>query len=487
MSDNITIISSDTITKTVSELCRYANIYVYKDLYDSILQAYNKETAESAKDILGQLLQNIELAAKKQRPICQDTGMAVVFAELGQNIVIKGENIELAINKGVENAYKENYFRKSVVDDAVFERKNTGTNTPAVIHYEMIPGDSVKITVAPKGFGSENMSAIAMLKPAVGEEGLKQFVIESIKKAGSNPCPPIKIGIGIGGTFEKAALLSKKALLKPIKSETELVKNQETDCFAKLELELTREINGLKIGAAGLGGDTTLLGVSVLGYPTHIASMPVAVNVCCHAARHATAIITGEEVDFLLDELKTDFHNGVDTKLEGLKVNADDAELIKKLKKGEKVLLTGEIYTGRDAAHRKLVERINNDEPLPFELKDKLIYYVGPCPSVNGEIIGPAGPTTACRMDKYAPVLMDKGLLGSIGKGMRSLEVIQSIKKNKAIYFIATGGAASLLAEKISSCELIAYPELGPEAIYKINVIDFPLIVAIDSNGDSIY
>jgi len=525
MNQDITIINIEKITEAVNNLCKQANIYIPKDVYAALYDSYLKEKSSRARNVLWQILENIKLASKSGRPICQDTGVVVVFAEIGQNTFIDGLSLEDALNNGVEQAYREQFFRKSIVKDPIFDRINTGTNTPAVIHVKVVPGNSIKLTVAIKGCGSENMSAARMLKPSAGVQGIIDFVIETVKHAGANPCPPVRLGIGVGGTMEYSALLSKKALLEPIKSESVLQQmcyasiqaskplntkfnesipstittdsiNTEiemwqpgalTDKVTKLELEILKKVNSLGIGASGLGGNTTVFGVNILYTPTHIAALPVAVNINCHASRHASAVIKGEEIKYNFNNYQYEFAEFDMSENFDVSLNTSEIDKIRKLKVGQKVLLSGYIYTARDAAHKKLMECINMGEDLPFDIKDKIIYYVGPCPSKPGEVIGPAGPTTSGRMDKYAPVLFERDLLGTIGKGERSQKVIDSIKENKSIYFAATGGAACFLQQRISEAEIIAYPELGPEAIFKLKIKDFPVIVAIDSNGNSIF
>lgn len=524
MKNDLIEISSEKITESVYNLCKQANIYIPKDVYASLYDSYMNEKSPRAKNVLWQILENIRLASDTGRPLCQDTGMVVVFVEIGQNTFISGKLIDEAINSGVENAYNDYYFRKSIVKDPIFSRINTGTNTPAVTHIKIVPGNSIKLTVAVKGCGSENMSAAKMLKPAAGVQGIIDFAVETVKNAGANPCPPIRLGIGVGGTMDYATLLSKKALLEPIKSEkvlqqmcyasmqvsktlnssfndtipssitTETVSTDIdmwqpqvlADKITKLELEILRKVNKLNIGASGLGGDTTAFGVNILQAPTHIAALPVAININCHASRHASAVIVDNDIKYNFDNYQYEFVKFSESGDFDINVDTTDVEKIRSLKAGQRVLLSGYIYTARDAAHKKLLDCINLGEDFPIDIKDKIIYYVGPCPSSPNEIIGPAGPTTSGRMDKYTPVLLERDLLGMIGKGERSEQVRESIKENKAIYFAATGGAACLLQQKILESEVVAYPELGAEAIYKLKIKDFPVIVAIDSNGESV-
>jgi len=432
----ITTIKSSLITDAVSYLCQKAACFLPEEVYK-----------ELQKHDCAEILLNAHFACKTGRPICQDTGIAVIFADIGQNVIIEGEDLEPAINAGVSKGYKQGFLRKSIVEDPVHKRRNTGDNTPAVIHTRIVPGDTLKITVAPKGSGSENKSALKMLTPADGVEGIINFVEEIVKNAGSSACPPVYIGVGIGGSMEQAALMAKKALLKPPAPET------------KLEKQIHEKLKHLAFG------------VSVEIQGCHIAGLPVAVNLNCHAARHASMVI--DENTVIPNEIRPDFEIPCIENIDYSKYKKLDLPLkqqdIEGLQPGDKVLLSGELYTARDAAHKKFIE-----QGVPFDIKGQTIYYTGPCPAMPGEIIGPAGPTTSGRMDSYTPTLLDMGLKGIIGKGDRSKEVLNSIKQNKAAYFEATGGAACFLAQKIKSAEVAAYPELGPEAVFQLTVEDFP-------------
>jgi len=479
-------INTKLITKAVAELCKKANIMMTDDTYQALSRAYENESSSKAKNVLAQILKNARLAAFLERPLCQDTGLVVVFAEIGQNVHLVGSSFEDAVNQGVSNCYIRNYFRKSVVKKPLFTRINTESNTPAVIHTKIVPGNSIKLSVSIKGAGSENMSAVKMFKPSADSSEIVDFVVKTVKQAGANPCPPIRLGIGIGGSFEQAAILAKKALLEPIKSEEYLKKRAEKDKIAELQCEIFKKVNELGIGAAGMGGNNTIYGVNILTSSTHIAALPVAVNINCHSSRHAEAIITENDINYNYEPFKYDFLNDLPVDSSVRTISLDDISAIKKLKAGDEVLLSGIIYTARDAAHKELINCINSNQELPFDIKNKIIFYVGPCPAMKGEIIGPSGPTTASRMDRFAPVLYDLGMLGSIGKGERSPEVVESIKKNQGVYFITSGGIAVLLSQKIKKAEIIAFPGLGPEAIYRLEVENFPVVVGIDSKGNCI-
>ncbi|MEI7474191.1 MAG: fumarate hydratase [bacterium] len=476
-------INSETIKKTVYDLCFQANIYTSKDVYNALLNAYKTETSEKAKNVIGEILQNIQLSAISQRPLCQDTGFVTVFVEIGNNIFIEGQSITDAINDAVSQCYTENFFRKSMVSNPIFERKNTNDNTPAIIHTEIVTGNEINIKVAIKGCGSENMSQIKMLKPSDGIEGIIDFAVNTVKEAGSRPCPPIRLGLGIGGTFDKSAVLAKKSLSLPVQTEEDLKNNN--DDISKLELGIMQKCNELKIGAAGLGGNNTVFGVNILTHPTHIAAMPVAININCHSSRHSEATISENGVKYHTDELQTEFENIEINNNYEKRINTDEIEKIRNLSAGESVLLSGKIITARDAAHKKIVEIIQAGKNLPFELKDKIIYYVGPCPAKDNEIIGPCGPTTSSRMDKYMPVILKNGMLACIGKGSRDNQVKEELKQYKGLYFITTGGVANLLKEKVKASKIIAFEELGPEAVYELEIKDFPITVAIDADGNN--
>lgn len=438
----------------IKNLCKKAATTLDKKTYNLLLEAYKKEINENSKEVLGQILQNAFLANKIERPICQDTGQVLVFLEIGQDVHIIGGNVNQSINEAVGEAYKENYFRKSI--NTCISRHNTSDNTPAIIHTSIVDGDKIKISICLKGGGSENMSRSQMLYPAQGKEGIIEFILESIKIASMKSCPPLVIGIGIGGNLEQSAINAKKALI---------LNSEQTE----FEKEILDKVNALNIGASGKGGLTTALDLKIIEEPCHIASLPISIALNCHATRHASALIH-EEIIYDFDEYNiVEIPESLNLK----EVLTTDIEAIKNLKTGEKILLTGKIYTARDEAHKRILA---STEP-PFEIKNSIIFYAGPCPAKSNEIIGPIGPTTSSRMDDFTEELLEKGLLATIGKGERSPEIIKSIQKNKAIYFSAIGGVATLLAQCIKSSKLIAYEDLGPEAIYELEVEKLPLFV----------
>lgn len=495
MKNRSTKINSAKITEAVCNLCKQANVRVQKNIYEALFDSFKKESSPLSKYALWQIIENLKLANSTQRPMCQDTGIVVVFAEVGTEVEISGDSLESAVNKGVDKAYTENYLRKSIIKDPVLDRTNTGTNTPAVIYTDLVPGKTIKLYIAIKGCGSENMSALKMLKPSEGIKGIVDFAAETVLKAGASACPPVMLGIGIGGTMDYAAVLSKKALLKHKRADGKpegvpgydfsRFTPEELQKIAELEEIILDRLNDLEIGTGGFKGSVTAFEVNILTYPSHIAALPVAVNINCHASRHGRAEIFEDRIVYFDEDYE--FKGIENIEQEGKSISTDEIEKIRELNSGEIVLLNGYIYTARDAAHNKLYEHILNGQTLPFDIKNKIFYYTGPCPPAPGEIIGPAGPTTAGRMDKFTPALMSAGLLGSIGKGDRSDEVVQSIKNNRGVYFVTTGGIAALLAKKVSEAEIIAYPELGTEAIYRFRVKDFPVLVAIDSNGNNIF
>lgn len=461
------VIHTDEIIVAVERLCIEANYFLGEDVLKALDRCRALEESPLGKSTFTRLIENAAIARKERVPICQDTGMAIIFVELGQEMHIEGMDLTEAINQGVRQGYVNGFLRKSMVKDPTFDRMNTKDNTPAVIHYDIVPGDLLKITVVTKGFGSENMGDLKMLKASDGIDGIIKFVVDTVDRAGGNPCPPIIVGVGVGGNMEKAAILAKKSLLRTVGE------HHPDPNWSKVEDEILERVNKLGIGPQGLGGTQTAMSVFIETYPTHIAGMPVAVNINCHAARHKYIEMSGRET------IVTKGNQVIQTPLTKKKL-AD-------LKAGDSVLISGIIYTGRDAAHKKIVEAIDSGEELPFDIKDQIIYYMGPSPGKPGQVIGSAGPTTSYRMDSYAPKLIAHGLTGMLGKGIRSTEVIKSMKEHGAVYFVTIGGAGAFLSKCIKSVEVVAYPELGPEKVSKLTVEDLPAIVAIDASGNDIY
>lgn len=459
------IISTEQVKKAVYQLCLRANTQLPKSVYSKILKAYYEADENSEiKEILKCIIQNAKIAHDTQKPLCQDTGQVIVFVEVGQNVMLQGDLLENAINESVKESYIQNYFRKSVVANAVFDRSNTKTNTPAIIYSKFVEGDEVKISVLVKGGGSENKCRLEMLLPTLNEDEIVRKCTQMIVEAGKNACPPMFVGIGIGGTADSAAVASKKVFVGENSDENEL----------RLAKKIKQAVN--KIAPEPFKG-AYLLDVKVKSLPTHIACMPVAVTINCHSDRTSTCILKNNEIIFT-DE-PVEYIEISEEKAGKREIFADDVQAVKTLKQGENVLLTGDIYVARDMAHKKLTEMLENGEELPFDLKDKMIFYAGPCPNKPDEVIGSVGPTTAFRMDKYAVLFYDKGLLATIAKGDRSKEVFDCIKRNGAKYFSVVGGIAALLAEKVKKSEIIAFEELGAEAVYKLYVEKLPVKVEI--------
>lgn len=414
------------IYDAVFRLCVEANTYLPKDVYEKLREYECKHQ--------GQILQNAHLAEKKQRPLCQDTGQVVVFLDIGQDISICGEYIEDVINKAVADCYKERFYRKSIVKDALFERTNTGDNTPVIIHTSIKKGDVVEILLALKGGGAENTSQVKMFNPTASHAEIIEFIAKVASDAGENACPPMSLGIGVGGTIEQACLLAKRALYFGDEFDIEIDNVFET---------------------------------KILTSSTHIASLPVCVNTNCHSARHAKCSIVDGEIIYESNMRKVP---SATVNKNANELATSDIYALKSLKKGENILLSGVVYTMRDAAHKRLVEMIESGKSLPLDLKDIIIFYAGPCPGAPNEIIGPIGPTTSRRMDAFAKKLFLNGLLGAIGKGEREIDA--------GLYFKLTGGVASLVQECVKKSELVAFEELGTEAIYRLEVEKLPLEVA---------
>ncbi|WP_369601564.1 fumarate hydratase [Hahella sp. SMD15-11] len=485
-----TVIRQDDLIESVFDALQFISYYHPKDFIDAVYEAYQKEESKAAKDALAQILINSRMSAEGHRPICQDTGIVTVFVDVGMDVRFEGDmSLEDMINEGVRRAYTypENKLRASILEDPDGARKNTGDNTPAVIHTRLVPGNTVKVHVAAKGGGSEAKSKFAMLNPS---DSVVDWVLEQVPKMGAGWCPPGMLGLGIGGTAEKAMLLAKEALLEPVNIH-ELQARGPKNRAEELRLELYEKVNQLGIGAQGLGGLTTVLDVKVLDYPTHAANKPVALIPNCAATRHTHFELDGSGPAFQTPPRLEDWPKVTWEVSEGVRrVNLDTVtrEEVQTWRAGDTLLLSGKLLTGRDAAHKKMVDMLAKGEPLPVDLRDRFIYYVGPVDPVRDEVVGPAGPTTATRMDKFTRTMLEQtGLLGMIGKAERGPEAIQAIKDNKAVYLMAVGGAAYLVSKAIRSAKVLAFPELGMEAVYEFEVQDMPVTVAVDSTGDSVH
>ena len=483
------VIKQDDLIQSVADALQYISYYHPVDFIQAVHEAYEREESKAAKDAIAQILINSRMCATGHRPICQDTGIVTVFVKIGMNVSWEGATMSLddMINQGVRQAYNlpENVLRASILADPAGKRTNTKDNTPAVIHYQMVPGDTVEIDVAAKGGGSENKSKMAMLNPS---DSIVDWVLKTVPTMGAGWCPPGMLGIGIGGTAEKAAVMAKESLMDSIDIH-ELRARGPQNRVEELRLETMDKVNALGIGAQGLGGLTTVLDIKIKDYPTHAASLPVCMIPNCAATRHAhftldgtgPAVLKAPPMDAYPD-ITWEVGDGV------RRVNLDTLtpEDVQTWKSGETVLLSGKMLTGRDAAHKRMVDMLNKDEELPVDLKGRFIYYVGPVDPVREEVVGPAGPTTATRMDKFTRQILDQtGLLGMIGKAERGPIAIEAIKDYKAAYLMAVGGAAYLVAQAIKKAEVVAFPELGMEAIYEFDVEDMPVTVAVDSRGES--
>ena len=485
------IIKQDHLIESIHSALQYISYYHSPDFINAMVSAYQRETNQSAKNAIEQILINSKMCALGKRPICQDTGIVNVFVEVGMNIEWESDlSLEDMINEGVRRAYNapDNRLRASIVSDPLFSRSNTQDNTPAVIHTKLVKGDKLEITVAAKGGGSENKSKFTVLNP---DDNLTDWVLRTIPTMGAGWCPPGMIGIGVGGTAEKAMLMAKASLMETIDINDIKAKKNQSD-IEKLRIDLFEKINALGIGAQGLGGLTTVLDVKINDYPTHAASLPVAMIPNCASTRHVHFSLDGSgvaelpEIDLsLYPDLEMDVSKYIKVDLDSLTQAQMDKWNI-----GDTLLLSGTIITGRDAAHKRLKLMIESGEGLPegVDFENKFIYYVGPVDAVRDEVIGPAGPTTATRMDKFTDLILENtGLLGMIGKAERGKATVESIRKHKASYLIAVGGAAYLISKSIKKAKVIAFEEMGMEAIYEMEVKDMPVTVAVDTDGESIH
>ena len=486
----MSVITEQDIIDSVAGACQYISYYHPTDFVEGMVEAYEKEQSESAKNAIGQILINSKMCAMGHRPLCQDTGSINIFVKVGLNAKLDiSRELEDILNDGVAKGYTDpdNTLRFSVVSDPAGERKNTKNNTPAVIHMSVDNSDKIDITVAAKGGGSENKSKFAVLNPS---DSIYDWVMENVRNMGAGWCPPGILGIGIGGNPEKSMLLAKESLMDHVDIH-ELKARGPQNALEELRLKLYEDINKVGIGAQGLGGVTTVLDVKILDYPCHAASLPVAMIPNCAATRHIHFELDGngaakfEKPDL---DIWPDLEIPMDTVK---KVNIEDLtkENLSQFKSGDTLLLSGKILTARDAAHKKIVEYKNAGKPLPngVDLKDRFIYYVGPVDPVRDEKVGPAGPTTSTRMDKFTKDMMEIGIMGMIGKAERKQPTIDLIKEYKSTYLIATGGAAYLISQSIKDAKVVAFEELGMEAIYEFEVKDMPVTVAVDTEGVSIH
>ncbi len=487
----MTVIKQDDVIQSVADALQFISYYHPLDFIEAMHAAYEREESASAKDAIAQILINSRMSATGHRPMCQDTGIVTVFVRVGMNVRWDDATmgVEEMINEGVRRAYNlpENVLRASILADPAGARRNTKDNTPAVIHYSIVPGDTVEFDVAAKGGGSENKAKMAMLNPS---DSIVDWVLKTVPEMGAGWCPPGMLGIGIGGTAEKAAVMAKEVLMESIDIHELQARGAQTRA-EELRLELFEKVNQLGIGAQGLGGLTTVLDVKIMDYPTHAASLPVCMIPNCAATRHAHFVLDGSG-PAVLEAPSLDAYPDIvweaGPTARRVNLNTITPEDVQSWKPGETILLNGKMFTGRDAAHKRMVDMLNNGEELPVDLKGRFIYYVGPVDPVGEEVVGPAGPTTATRMDKFTrQILESTGLLGMIGKSERGPIAIDAIKDHKAVYLMAVGGAAYLVAQAIKKSRVAAFPELGMEAIYEFDVVDMPVTVAVDTSGESVH
>jgi fumarate hydratase class I len=485
-----TTIKQSDLVESIAAALQYISYYHPADYITHLTRAYERERSPAAKDAIAQILTNSKMSAMGHRPICQDTGIVNVFLKVGMDVRFEGfpGGLDDAINEGVRRGYNDpaNTLRASVVADPQFERKNTKDNTPAVIFTELVPGNKLEVTVAAKGGGSENKSKLVMLNPS---DSVVDWVLKTVPTMGAGWCPPGMLGIGIGGTAEKAVLMAKESLMDPV-DMYELQQRGPKNKTEEMRLELYEKVNALGIGAQGLGGLTTVLDIKIKMFPTHAAGKPVAMIPNCAATRHAHFVMDGSGPVYL-DPPSLDLWPNVawtpDYK-KSRKVNLDTLtrEEVAAWKPGDTLLLNGKMLTGRDAAHKRIQDMLARGEKLPVDFTNRVIYYVGPVDPVKGEAVGPAGPTTSTRMDKFTEMMLEKtGLIAMIGKAERGPEAIEAIRKHKSAYLMAVGGAAYLLAKAIRKAEVLGFADLGMEAIYEFDVVDMPVTVAVDAGGTS--
>jgi fumarate hydratase class I len=487
----MTTIRQQDLIDSIADALQFISYYHPQDFVQSLAEAYRREESPAARDAMAQILTNSRMCAVGKRPICQDTGIVVAFVRVGMDVRWADASMGVAdmVNAGVRKAYQwpDNVLRASVVADPAGKRKNTGDNTPAVVHFEIVPGGKVEVRIAAKGGGSENKAKLAMLNPG---DDVAEWVVSQLPGMGAGWCPPGMLGVGIGGTAEKAMLLAKEALMEPI-DMAELKARGAQSRIEELRIEICDKVNALGIGAQGLGGLTTVLDVKILDYPTHAASKPVAIIPNCAATRHVHFELDGSGVASFTPPKLEDYPDvHWQPAQDARRVNLDTVTRadIAQWQPGETLLLSGKLLTGRDAAHKRMVDMLARGERLPVDFNGRFIYYVGPVDPVRDEVVGPAGPTTATRMDKFTETMLAQtGLIGMIGKAERGKAGLEAIKKHAAVYLMAVGGAAYLVAQAIKAARVVAFADLGMEAIYEFEVQDMPVTVAVDTQGRSVH
>ena len=487
------VIRQQDFIDSIEESLQFISYYHPLDYIKAVEKAYNKEKSQAAKDAMAQILINSRMSAEGKRPLCQDTGIVTCFVKIGMGVQWDKTDltVQQMVDEGTRRAYlnPDNPLRASIVADPAGKRVNTKDNTPAVVHIDTVPGAKIEVMIAAKGGGSENKSKLVMLNPS---DDIADWVVKTLPTMGAGWCPPGMLGIGIGGTAEKAAVLAKESLMDPVDIQELMDRGAETT-EEKLRLDIFKKVNDLGIGAQGLGGLTTVVDVKIKSMPTHAASKPVAMIPNCAATRHAHFHLDGSgPAEFIPPKLE-DWPKVTWEVAEGTRrvdLNTITKEDIQDWKVGETVLLSGKMLTGRDAAHKRIQTMMDNGEGMPegVDLTNRFIYYVGPVDAVRDEVVGPAGPTTATRMDKWTDMMLEQtGLIGMIGKAERGQTGIDAIRDNKAVYLIAVGGAAYLVSKAITRAEVIAFPELGMEAIYEFEVNEMPVTVAVDTSGESVH
>ena len=487
----MTIIKQEDFISSIADAFQYISYYHPLDYIQALGKAYEREESAAAKDAIAQILTNSRMCAEGKRPICQDTGICVVFLKVGMNVQWDATmSVTEMVNEGVRRAYMnpENKLRPSLLLDPAGARKNSKDNTPAVVHYEIVPGDGVEVTCAAKGGGSENKSKMVMLNPS---DSIVDWVLKTLPTMGAGWCPPGILGIGIGGTPEKAMLMAKESLMQSCDIH-ELIERGPSNRVEELRLELYEKVNALGIGAQGLGGLTTVLDVKIMDYPTHAASLPVAMIPNCAATRHVHFHLHGDgpaklEAPNISDWPQVSWQADTE-KSKRVDLDTLTVEEVASWKPGQTLLLNGKMLTGRDAAHKRIADMLAKGEKLPVDFKNRVIYYVGPVDPVRDEVVGPAGPTTATRMDKFTRMMLEKtGLLAMIGKAERGPVAIEAIRDNKSAYLMAVGGAAYLVSKAITNAKVVGFEDLGMEAIYEFEIKDMPVTVAVDSTGISVH
>ncbi|HEX8013543.1 MAG TPA: fumarate hydratase [Casimicrobiaceae bacterium] len=491
----MTAIRQEDLVQSVADALQFISYYHPLDYIEALGRAYEAEASPAAKDAIAQILTNSRLCAQEHRPICQDTGIVVAFVKIGMEVRWADATMSVTemVNEGVRRAYldPDNKLRASILADPAGKRINTRDNTPAVVHYDVVPGGTVEVKLAAKGGGSENKAKFTMLNPS---DSIVDWVLETVPTMGAGWCPPGMLGIGIGGSPEKAMVLAKEALLAPIDMHALLARARRAEPLSRLDelrLELYDKVNALGLGAQGLGGLATVLDVKILDYPTHAASLPVAMIPNCAATRHAHFTLEGPGAAKLEPPdlgRWPDVHWAPSPRARRVDLDTLTSAEVASWKPGEPLLLTGKLLTGRDAAHRRIAELLAKGEALPVSFRNRVIYYVGPVDPVRDEVVGPAGPTTATRMDKFTATMLGRtGLIAMIGKAERGPAAIEAIKQHKAAYLIAVGGAAYLVSKAIRAAKVVAFADLGMEAIYEFEVKDMPVTVAVDAMGASVH